>query len=90
MNRHEKALELDKILHMLAQETTCADAHDLALRLAPAHGLYEVTLLQKETSDAHMLSGRFGAPSFGGVKDVSNPLRRAQAGGFLRCPSCCV
>ena len=86
MNRHEKALELDKILHMLAQETTCADAHDLALRLAPAHGLYEVTLLQKETSDAHMLSGRFGAPSFGGVKDVSNPLRRAQAGGVLTMP----
>lgn len=86
MNRHEKALELDKILHMLAQETTCVDAHDLALRLAPAHGLYEVTLLQKETSDAHMLSGRFGAPSFGGVKDVSNPLRRAQAGGVLTMP----
>ncbi len=83
MNRHEKALELDKILHMLAQETTCADAHDLALRLTPVHGLYEVNLLQKDTSDAHMLSGRFGAPSFGGVKDVSNPLRRAQAGGVL-------
>lgn len=48
MNRHEKALELDKILHMLAQETTCADAHDLALRLAPAHGLYEVTLYKKK------------------------------------------
>lgn len=83
MNRHEKALELDKILHMLAQETTCADAHARALQLTPAHGLYEVNLLQKETSDAHMLSGRFGAPSFGGVKDVSNPLRRAQAGGVL-------
>lgn len=83
MNRHEKALELDKILNMLAQQTTCEDARARALKIEPAHGLYEVTLLQNETSDAHMLSGRFGAPSFGGVKNAANPLRRAQAGGML-------
>ena len=33
MNRHERALELDKILDRLSQETTCPDARDLALRL---------------------------------------------------------
>lgn len=83
MDRNFKALELDKVLNMLAKETTCADAYEQALTITPSYGLYEVNLLLKETQDAHMLSGRFGSPSFGGIKNVTNSLRRAEAGGCL-------
>ena len=82
-NRHERALELDKILELLSRETSCADAAALALALTPSTGLYEVRLLLGETSDAHMLMGRFGSPSFGGIKNVTNALRRADAGAVL-------
>ncbi len=83
MNRHFKSLELDKILHMLANETTIEDAADLARNLEPSYALFEVNEQLNQTADAHMLIGRFGAPSFSGAKNISNALRRAQAGGCL-------
>ena len=83
MNRHYKALELDKILTLLAKETTIPDAYEQALKIEPAWGLFEVEELLKQTDDAYMLIGRFGAPSFGGVSNIANALRRAQAGGCL-------
>lgn len=83
MNRHERALELDKILDRLSQETTCPDARDLALRLEPVHNVTQAQRLLEETADAHMLAGRFGAPSFYGMENVTNALKRGQAGGIL-------
>lgn len=83
MNRHYKALELDKILKMLADETTISDAYNEALRIEPSTGLFEVNEQLNMTNDAHMLIGRFGAPSFGSMSNVTNMLRRAQAGGCL-------
>ncbi len=83
MNRHFKALELDKILNMLANETSIPDAHDLAVKIEPAWGLFEVKELLNQTQDAHMLIARYGAPSFGGISNIANALRRAQAGGCL-------
>lgn len=83
MNRHYKALELDKILKMLADETTCEDSRTLAVQLEPETNLKKASALLKETDDAYVLIGRFGTPSFGGVKNVTNSLRRAEAGGCL-------
>ena len=83
MNRHYKALELDKILKMLADETTCEDSRVLAEQLEPETNLKRASALLKETDDAYVLIGRFGTPSFGGVKNVTNSLRRAEAGGCL-------
>lgn len=83
MNRHYKALELDKILNMLANETSISDAHDMALKIEPAWGLFEIKELLNQTNDAHMLIARYGAPSFGGISNIANALRRAQAGGCL-------
>ena len=83
MNRHYKTLELDKILGMLAEETAIAEAAERAAAIEPEYSLERVELLQKQTEDAHMLIGRFGAPSFGGIDNVINPLRRAEAGGGL-------
>ena len=83
MNRHYKTLELDKILAMLAEETSVAEAGERALAIEPEVTLERVELLQQQTEDAHMLIGRFGAPSFGGIDNVTNSLRRAEAGGGL-------
>ena len=83
MNRHYKTLELDKILQMLAEETAIAEAGENALKIEPANSLDKTELLLTQTEDAHMLIGRFGAPSFGGIDNVTNALRRAEAGGGL-------
>lgn len=83
MDRNLKAIELDKILNMLAEETAFADAKQSALELRPANDLYTVNKLLKQTDDAYMLSGRFGSPSFGGITNVVNSLKRAEAGGCL-------
>ena len=83
MQRHYRALELDKILKLLAAETACEDAAELAVRLTPSVSLSEVQRLLTDTDEAHSLMARFGAPSFGGLKNVTNSLRRAEAGGTL-------
>ena len=83
MNRHFKALELNKILLMLANETSIPDAYELALKIEPVYGLFEVQELLSQTQDAYMLIARYGAPSFGGISNIANALRRAQAGGCL-------
>ena len=83
MNRHYKALELDKILELLAAETTCADAATLARELTPSPYLSEVKRLLDETGAAYSLMAQFGSPSFGQAKNVSNALRRAAAGAAL-------
>ena len=36
-----------------------------------------------ETDAAFVAMAKYGAPSFYGMKNVTNPLRRAQAGGGL-------
>ncbi|HBE15562.1 MAG TPA: endonuclease MutS2 [Ruminococcaceae bacterium] len=83
MNRHFKTLELDKILHMLSEETSIDEAGELALSVEPQVDLDKVEHLLTQTEDAHILIGRFGAPSFGGISNVTNALRRAEAGGCL-------
>ena len=83
MNRHYHTLELDKILHMLAEETAIEEAGELALTIEPQVELDKVERLLAQTEDAHILIGRFGAPSFGGISNVTNALRRAEAGGCL-------
>lgn len=83
MNKHYESLELNSVLEMLANETTCEDAHDMALSLAPSYDMNEVEMLLAQTEDAFSLLARFGAPSFSGLCNVNNPLQRAAAGGAL-------
>ena len=81
MNRHYKTLELDKILQRLSELTALDSAREAALSLEPVFELDKVNKLLKQTDDALMLSGRFGAPSFGGAVSCARSLRRAHAGG---------
>ena len=83
MNKNLKAIELDKVLKKLAEETAFKASTEKALELLPVSDIYEVNRLLQETGDAYMLCGRFGSPSFGGISDVVNSLRRAEAGGCL-------
>lgn len=83
MNRHHLALELDKVLELLAQHTSCEDARLAALNLEPQSELASAQALMNQTRDAHMLLARFGGPAFGGLTNVNNALYRADAGSTL-------
>ncbi|MGN0522070.1 MAG: endonuclease MutS2 [Eubacterium sp.] len=83
MNKNHKTLELNLILEKLADECSCDDAKDFARSLKPSSDMQEVEIRLTQTEDAFSLLARFGAPSFSGLKNVNNPLRRASAGGSL-------
>ncbi len=83
MNRDYRSLELDKVLEMLAGETGCEDAAQLARQLEPADNLPEAKRLMQETGDAYQLMARFGSPSFAQLKNTPTALRRAAAGASL-------
>lgn len=83
MNKNFNALELSKILARLADLTACEDAHAEALSLLPCGDFFAVQALLSQTEAAHILIAKFGAPSFGGLKNIHNPLRRAASGGTL-------
>lgn len=83
MDKNFKTLELDLILEKLANECSCDDAKELALALKPSTDMSEAELLLTQTEDAFSLLARFGGPSFSGLKNVNNPLHRANAGGSL-------
>ena len=83
MNKHYETLELNRVLEMLKNETTCDDAAELALEIKPSNDFITVCNLLNQTQDAMSLLARFGAPSFSGLKNVNNQLARANAGGIL-------
>lgn len=83
MNKHHRALELYKILEMLSKECSAEDARQRALEITPLSGKFEIEESLRQTDDAYMLIGRFGAPSFSGVRNMQNAFRRAEAGGVL-------
>lgn len=83
MDKNFKTLELDLILEKIANECSCDDAKELALALKPSTDMSEAELLLTQTEDAFSLLARFGGPSFSGLKNVNNPLHRANAGGSL-------
>ena len=83
IQKHMKTIELDKVLEMLAEKTACADAADFARNLIPVTEIEEVQQMLSETDTAYQMMARFGAPSFYGLQQIVNSLRRAQSGGVL-------
>lgn len=81
--KYFKSLELDKVLQMLSNETSCEDAKNLALSLKPCTNLNIVQNRLLETDHAYVLTSKFGSPSFGKLKNLENSLTRALAGGLL-------
>lgn len=83
MNRHFSALELNKILQMLADKAMLSDAKAAALSLAPDTDPQTVDLLLTQTDDASRVISAYGAPSFSGAQNTAPLLARAQAGAVL-------
>lgn len=83
MNKHFISLELDKILKMLSDTASSADAKEKALQIQPVTDYFEVLNLLDKTEAAYIFIAKFGAPSFGGLQNVNNALSRANAGGSL-------
>nr|MCR5690531.1 endonuclease MutS2 [Clostridiales bacterium] len=82
-DRHALSLELDKVISMLEDRTTCAPARALAAETQPLSSFREASGALKQTLDAHMLLGSTGGPSFSGLEDISGSIARAQAGAVL-------
>ncbi len=83
MNKHYKALELDKVLALLSEYTSCSDSREMALMLTPQTDIKIAAAEMAKTNDAYVLLARYGGPSFGSLKNVNNSLARANAGGVL-------
>jgi len=78
-----KTLEYYKILEMLAECSPTDGSKDMALRLTPSDDIVRIQRLLDQTSDAKMLAGIKGQPSFSGVKDINPSLERASKGAML-------
>ncbi len=83
LNRHLKALEFDKVLSMLSARGCNDDAKESILSLRPEKDLNKAQRLLGMTGDAYIMLAKHGGPSFGGLKNVTNALSRANAGGVL-------
>lgn len=81
--KYMQSIELDKILRMVAQRASCDDSRAMAEAAVPATQLERAQRLLTETDDAYVLMARFGSPSFSGLVNIVNPVRRAEAGGVL-------
>ena len=81
--KYMRSIELDKILRMIVQRASCEDSRNLAEAMIPAAELDRAQQLLTETDDAYILMARFGSPSYSGLVNIVNPVRRAEAGGVL-------
>lgn len=83
ISRNAKTLELDKILELLSLQAGLADTAENALSLTPSSNFEEVKASLDKTNDAYIFMTKYSAPSFGAAKNVSSPLKRAQASAVL-------
>ena len=86
IERYIKTLELDKILEKLATEASLEDSEAAAKKIIPDANEENVKSALDNTSDAYDFMSRYSAPSFGGAKNVSSQLRRAEASARLSIP----
>ncbi len=78
-----RTLELPAVLEMLSARAVSEAAREKSRHVLPATDRQEVLRLLDETDAAKERLGLYGSPSFSGVKDVSEPLARADRGGML-------
>ena len=78
-----RTLELPAVLEMLSAKAVSEAAREKSRHIMPATERQEGLRLLDETDAAKERLGLYGSPSFSGVKDVSEPLARADRGGML-------
>ncbi|MBR4875286.1 MAG: endonuclease MutS2, partial [Clostridia bacterium] len=76
-------LEYFKVLEMLAAQAQTDKAKARAMELRPFNTLVECEHAQQQTADAVYLMGLYGSPGLSGIRDVSDPVKRAEMGGTL-------
>lgn len=83
MNKNYKMLGLDKVLCMLEQKVECEDSKFMAKNLKPTNDWETVNLRLRETDDAYKILAKYSTPSFSGLRNIVNYLKRAENGGSL-------
>ena len=86
MTLFEKSLqtiELPAVLQMLADEAVSEAAKRLCLEQQPLTDIDEIRERLAETGAAKKLMEKGGSPSFGGIRDVTASVQRADMGGAL-------
>lgn len=78
-----RVLEYDKIIEKLIERASSALGKGLADDLKPYTDIDLVNNSQKETTDAVNCILRKGTPPLGGIHDIRNIIKRAEAGGML-------
>ena len=71
MDKHHRTLELDRVLEMLAEQTTCAASRELALQLEPCDNYHDACDALRRTADINTLTNRYGTPGLGGIQDCT-------------------
>jgi len=82
--RHLTTLEFDKILAMLASQTTFSASRELAEHLVPSTDEAEIRRAQDATEEAQRLLEVRPNTGVRGAKDVSSHVQRAAVGGVLQ------
>ena len=83
LKRYAKALELDKVLGLLAEQAGCDDSRAMALSLEPSGDYWEAKALMDKTEAAYQMAARIGSPSLYGLKNCQASLNRAEKGASL-------
>ncbi len=83
LKRSVRALELDKVLGLLAKQASLPDTVERCTTLMPSFAYSEVSHMLAQTNDAYKLIAKFGAPSFGAACNVNSFLSNAKAGATL-------
>lgn len=87
MNPHTlRVLEYEKILNRLAEHCAFSGGADLAYALLPSDDLTTVRTWLAQTAEAHKLLEQKSDISFGGVKDLSVQLEKAERGALIFAP----
>lgn len=87
MNPHAlRVLEFEKILKRLAEHCAFSGGADLAYALLPSDDLITVRTWLAQTAEAHKLLEQKSDIGFGGVKDLSLQLDKAERGALIFAP----
>lgn len=78
-----KTLEFDKILNILVSYCPIEAAHEKILSVSPSVSAEEIKKRLKETSEAKLLIQTKSSPSFGGTRDITGHIARADKGSCL-------
>ena len=83
MNKNHIALELDKVLALLAEQTTSPVSRERAGKIIPFDNFYDAEAALRRTADINSLTNRYGTPSLGGISDSTGFLHRTKLGARL-------